>query len=221
MDDRERQEIAGEFQRKYGEAIDCADLSEFAAITVVEQGRLALADARALTAYADLLAKQSRDQCGFLERKLPGTTESLLVRLERVATAKDSKGSPRPFTDRDAPIPSIIYELARRLDSFEAALRERAKQVMPWAGEVNVKAPDLAFGGACHQVAEWIRARHRNKRGQLDQRVSWPDVVRVLEFHGHDLSHDTHKEHVVRLAARRFREATRKAETGQSKSPAA
>jgi len=203
MDDQKRQR----FQTKYGEAIDCTALRDHALITVVEQGRLAQADARSLAAYADLLAKQSIDQREFLERRLHGTNESLLDLLQRIATAKEVKGSSRPFTDNDAPIPSIVYEVSKYLDKYEALLRERG-QAMPWAVEVRVRAADLAFGGACHQVAEWIRARHRNRRGELDQLVSWPDVVDVLEFHGNDLRHVTHKNLVARDAAKRFRKAT-------------
>jgi hypothetical protein len=55
-----------------------------------------------------------------------------------------------------------------------------------WGPESASKMADEPLARAAWIVSEWIRARHRNARGELDQDTYWPDVAVCLEWHGHE-----------------------------------
>jgi len=67
------------------------------------------------------------------------------------------------------------------------------------------RADDYYLWLAAAGVAAWIKVHHRNRRGEPDQRISWPDVVGYLEWNGHNLSWIAlDKAGALRKGVRRF-----------------
>jgi hypothetical protein len=70
---------------------------------------------------------------------------------------------------------------------------------------VKTRAADIALGQAAHAISEWIRKKHPSAKSEPNKQALWPDVVRCLEYHGHDLSHiASDKTGAIRKLAKRW-----------------
>jgi hypothetical protein len=109
--------------------------------------------------------------------------------------------------------------LALRLAQRSAASRademvsEMLHRTPDWRWKAKTQGADVALALAACEVAEWIRKRHRNKSGQLDESTSWPDVAFCFEWYGHDFSHiGGEKGEALRVLASRIQKKRAAAE---------
>lgn len=186
---------------------------------------------------ADLLEQQALKLLEFREKPVPGTSASLgdHVRAMRVGAhwrpETDESGrwdyvfrmnpmaNKIDFITREAlgypDVDQVDYELmdlARRQQELAQRIRKRLQERPAWVPSARKRAKDLPFGRACAVVAETIRF-YKN-----DGTTSWPLVVRVLEWYGHDLSHlSGDPMDAIQKAAERYLDHVRVATENQPK----
>ena len=128
------------------------------------------------------------------ERGRSNRIESYLALLEgRVGRTK--RGRPRSNVlglARFAHPAELLQalQIGQRRTAFrtDEMVRELLHRHPAWHWQVETRAMDVALAHAAHEVAEWIRPRHRNRGHTLDGYTSWDDVVRCLQWYGHDLA---------------------------------
>jgi len=206
----QRERAARYWLRKYGEPIDCTDLSRVAALSRVELNRLIAASQSGFEELADLLEGQADKLQQYLEdRAVRGTGRSLEVARQAYRGAALSEGDEARAEVMPFPFRLLAQHIARGR-RIAASARTQAQRLPIRKGRAASRAPDLALGFACHYVAEWVRERHPSRRGELDGKTSWPDVVKCLEWHGHRFQRQCAGGDVygaARRRAERFRDA--------------
>lgn len=208
-----RAAFAQTWRERYGKAIDCPELVQVASRSAVDKVRLLLRTARVHREYAELIERLKLREIAFLKKRLRGERANLLENLNSLAKSlegDESLGVARP-TGKAIPLPTIVWRREIETDKLVRWLRDA---VAEWPRDVGRRGPvaDLAFARTCFEVGEWVRARHCDRRGEPDEQTSWPDVVRCLEWYGHDLSAvGAKKSDAVRLRAARWVKAARAA----------
>lgn len=175
---------------KYGDAIDCRELQWICSVAYAEGLRAHRAVAGVVVELAEVLQRQWRERRAVLSQHLPGTSDSLrgLSRRERKSFRR--LGTPR--------LGHLGHNLERELVEYERHTRiylRRVRSHLRAADEPTLRkrgrVEDFALGEAAYGLAKWIRARHQDPQGRLDERTSWADAACCLEWYGWDLSHIT------------------------------
>jgi hypothetical protein len=203
MNATNRAEVAARWLAKWGEPIDCPALQRVATPAALEAIRIDFDDLRALEDLFNLLGKFRDDLRRFISEPRYGSSESLESRLRRLVEVRESGSGPAPIDPSFMISLHTVEALDEYLLSLQEPLRQRLSDFPEKYRSVNRRASDIGFGIVCEEIATWIRERHRDRRGELDRLVSWPNVIACLEWHGHDLSHLNSKPEAARDAARR------------------
>ena len=162
------------------------------------------------------------------ERGRSNRIESYLALLEgRVGRTK--RGKPRRnvlglarFAHPAELLQALQLNQRRTASRTDEMVRELLRRHPAWHWQVETRAMDVALAHAAHEVAEWIRPRHRNRGRKLDGHTSWDDVVRCLQWYDNDLGHVGSEPAVAirRLVTRWIeRKTSREPETKRNKKP--
>ncbi len=192
--DTDAKEIADKWKAKYGEEITNNSLWPAASPANAHKFELQVEASRFALKRIPLLKRQEKERAQHLKDHLPNRSKSLAEYM------KDVEDDYKPD-----PVVSLHSDLKRHFltqtPSLYQALEKEAARLPKWAEE----HPDYrgyAFGRACYQVSEWIRAHKK------DGKTSWPDVVTCLRWHGWDLPHGGDHETKARMASGRWKSRT-------------
>ncbi len=205
MNDAERDEFSRYWQDKYGEPIECEVLRRVASLPAVLAARIDFDDLRAMPGFAALLERQRLEIEQFLDAPQAGTQRSLRAGLHELEAAKLAGRADDGITPSHALVAHAADALISDQRRIENDLRRDVVEFPAWCWNVGKKAADVAFGLACSAVDYWIRDRHRNAQGERDGNGSWPNVAKLLEWYGHDLTDKAHKDKSCQQAALRVR----------------
>lgn len=186
--DETRERVAAWWREKYGDEIDCDEL-QVASRAAVEVGRMVLADAQSLEAFAELLDQLHQQVLVHLDEPIRGSEQSIADLWRTAADARDGRPAMPDLTGHDAPLLLFVRRVLTTLSVTAEQSRQAARDAAPWSTPAASRLGDPALDRACYLVSEWVRRRHRSTDDRLDGQVEWDDVLRCFEWHGHDFSH--------------------------------
>jgi hypothetical protein len=212
----QRDRAAKYWLKKYGEPIDCDELTRVVSPRNLSANRLLTALHRSYEELIKLLEKQARELEDFSAQRFVRGTKSTLSGMQKShAEKRGEEDAVRPFPFK---LIKDHVDFGRRIAQ---TARVQLNNLPSWETLPVSRAADLDYRAAVHHVAEWIRGRHRNGRGELDRRMSWPDCVKCLEWHGvpiERLSVGRDPEGALRKMEERFLQSIRDAESLKSDS---
>ena len=190
MEPAERESIAKDWEAKYGEEIIHNSLWPAASRAIAHKFELEVEASRFAVKIFPVLKRQETERLQLLKDHLPNRSKSFVEYME---DADDVYPPESPVSLRNHLRRHIVYQTPADYRDLEM----EAARLPKWAEE----HPDYrgyAFGRACYEVSEWIRAHKK------DGKTSWPDVATCLLWHGWDLCL-SHPEKAAGRAAERWR----------------
>lgn len=188
-----REEFRERWRRKYADEPDSDHLYFFASPSTIAHVTTSSAAARLYGPFEQLIREQRRKRLQLLRGRIPGSS-STLRDLQRAEHAQR-------LQQRQLQGAWPAHALVNHLDTFlDRVLRFERETMVLLRGlrrlrlDLPLNAPKgppskNAIWLAAAGVASFVKDRHRNRRGELDGDISWPDVADFLQFHGLDLSH--------------------------------